>query len=127
MPSGEKQSVFAKIKAALMRALKDYEMLMGEVLTEKGLITGAQLKEALKLQSDQFLRHKDGVGAGSEPLGVIIVRLGFAKEQDVLNAIREHYGIQVESLRDDIAGMVRRKRQEAKTALENHTATGEKA
>jgi len=52
--------------------------LIGEILVERGLVTPAQLSEALKVQSS--------VG-NSEYIGEILVRLGYVPEIDIVIAL----------------------------------------
>jgi type IV pilus assembly protein PilB len=56
--------------------------LIGQMLVEKGLITQAQLDEALKVQKNT-----------TEQLGRILVDLGYLAERDVLRAHAEQLGI----------------------------------
>ena len=55
--------------------------LIGEYLLEKGIITEAQLKEALK-----------EVERTNRKIGEILVRRGFAKEEDIARALSEQLG-----------------------------------
>lgn len=55
--------------------------LIGEYLLEKGIITEAQLKEALK-----------EVERTNRKIGEILVRCGFAKEEDIARALSEQLG-----------------------------------
>ena len=54
---------------------------LGELLIEKGLINQAQLDKALKLQ-----KEKGGL------IGQILVALGFAKEEEIAQALTVQYG-----------------------------------
>lgn len=58
------------------------EKLLGEFLIEDGVITKAQLEEALERQKET-----------GELLGEILVKLGFATEQDVASVVALQYGI----------------------------------
>ena len=54
---------------------------LGELLIEKGLINQVQLEKALKLQ-----KEKGGL------IGQILVTLGFAKEEEIAQALTVQYG-----------------------------------
>ncbi|MBI5124126.1 MAG: hypothetical protein HZA72_01750 [Candidatus Omnitrophica bacterium] len=55
--------------------------LLGELLLEKGVINEAQLEKALKVQ-----KEKGGL------IGQIIVMLGYAKEEEIAQALTVQYG-----------------------------------
>ncbi len=81
------------------------EMAIGEVLTKKNLITENQLQTALNVQRDNLVRRGQAV-----PLGQIIVKLGYASEKAVVQAINEHYRLSITSLSDNIKELVSRLR-----------------
>lgn len=54
---------------------------LGELLLEKGIINESQLEKALKLQ-----KEKGGL------IGQILVMLGFAKEEEIAQALTVQYG-----------------------------------
>jgi len=54
---------------------------LGELLLERGIITEAELEKALKLQ-----REKGGL------IGQILVMLGYAKEEEIAQALTVQYG-----------------------------------
>jgi len=54
---------------------------LGELLMERGIITPPQLEKALKIQSE-----KGGL------IGQILVMLGFAKEEEIAQALTVQYG-----------------------------------
>ncbi len=54
---------------------------LGELLLERGLITADQLEKALSIQ-----REKGGL------IGMILVMLGFAKEEEIAQALTVQYG-----------------------------------
>lgn len=64
-----------------MRARKKISKLLGEILIEKGLITRDQLKDALEVQASE-----------GGMVGEIIVRLGFAKEEEIAQCLAHQYG-----------------------------------
>jgi len=54
---------------------------LGELLLERGIITAAQLDKALRIQKD-----KGGL------IGQILVMLGYAKEEEIAQALTVQYG-----------------------------------
>jgi len=62
---------------------RNWRKPIGEILLEKGLITQAQLEEALMTQ-----RRQPG-----KKLGEILVRLGYVNKRDVLRAHAEQLGM----------------------------------
>ena len=54
---------------------------LGELLVERGIINDSQLEKALKIQKD-----KGGL------IGQILVMLGFAKEEEIAQALTVQYG-----------------------------------
>jgi adenylate cyclase len=88
------ESIYQKIKGALsgiVTALNPQKKRdsrpFGDILLQENIISLHQLHQALKLQLGSNLR-----------LGQIIVSQGYAKEADVLNAIKIYYGISLDSL-----------------------------
>ena len=65
------------------------QKLLGEILVEKGFATRKQVEEALKVQE-----------ATKEFLGAILLRRGYVKEEDLLKALSEKYGMRLVSLKD---------------------------
>lgn len=66
---------------------RNWRKPIGEILIDKGLITGEQLDEALALQ-----RRQPG-----KKIGEILVRLGFVNLKDVIRAHAEQLGMFYES------------------------------
>ncbi len=64
-----------------MRIGKKINKLLGEILVEKRIITKEQLNEALKVQA------QDG-----GLIGEIIVKLGFASEEEIAQCLSYQYG-----------------------------------
>ena len=62
---------------------------LGELLTERKLITEEQLQRALEEQK-----------RSGDFLGEVLIRRGYIKEQDLLTALSEQYDIPFVSLRD---------------------------
>jgi adenylate cyclase len=81
------------------------EMILGEVLRRRNIITEEQLQTALNVQKDKLIRRGQVVR-----LGLIIVELGYASEKDVVEAINEHYRLSVESLSDNIKERINKMR-----------------
>ncbi|MBW1916223.1 MAG: HAMP domain-containing protein [Deltaproteobacteria bacterium] len=81
------------------------EMILGEVLRRRNIITEDQLQTALNVQKDKLIRRGQVVR-----LGHIIVELGYASEKDLVQAINEHYRLSVESLSDNIKERINKMR-----------------
>ena len=64
-----------------MEPKRKIEKPLGQILVERGIITSAQLKQALEAQ-------KRGEGL----LGEVIVELGFAKEEDIAYCLSLQFG-----------------------------------
>jgi len=60
-----------------MNILKQQQKTLGELLINSGIINKEQLDAALKEQKNT-----------EEPLGKILVRMGFAKEEDIINVLK---------------------------------------
>ena len=65
-----------------MKMIKRLDKPFGQVMVERGLITGEQLSKALEIQ-----RTQGGM------LGEVLVDLGFISEIDIANALSLIYGI----------------------------------
>ncbi|HKV45062.1 MAG TPA: type II secretion system ATPase GspE [bacterium] len=79
--------------------------LLGEVLVEAGLITPAQLAEAIDLQKQ-----------GKERLGRVLIGMGVGSEKDIAKAIAKQLGLEFVDLDDYIP------EEEALLALPEHLA-----
>ena len=79
------------------------DMIMGEVLVARGVIKPGELESALDAQRERLFQK--GVAT---PLGQVIVALGHASEKEIVQAVNDHYRIDVNSLSDNIRGLVRR-------------------
>ncbi|MBW1850981.1 MAG: HAMP domain-containing protein [Deltaproteobacteria bacterium] len=64
-----------------------------------------QLQTALHVQKDKLVRRGQAIR-----LGMIIVELGYALEDDIVKAINEHYRLSVTSLSDNIKERINRMR-----------------
>ncbi len=76
-------------------------MIIGQVLCKKGIITDEQLAQALDFQKTRLIEQ--GLVT---PLGMLIVEMGYASENRVVEAINAHYRISVSSLSDNIQDLV---------------------
>ncbi|MBW1900484.1 MAG: HAMP domain-containing protein [Deltaproteobacteria bacterium] len=100
LPVEQVKALFSRIRRALGKS-STKDMIIGEVLKKKGLITKDQLETALKVQQDKLVRRGQVVR-----LGHIIVELGYASEEEVVKAINDHYQLSVTSLSDNIKELV---------------------
>ncbi|MEE8553602.1 MAG: adenylate/guanylate cyclase domain-containing protein [Desulfobacterales bacterium] len=96
---------FSKIKRLFGKTTDNYHRNIGEILRQRNIITEEQLQHALKVQKEKLYTHGKAVR-----LGQIIVGLGYALEEELVEAINVDYNISVESLADDIKGLVKEKR-----------------
>ncbi len=96
---------FSKIKRLFGKTTDYYHRNIGEVLRQRNIITEEQLQHALKVQKEKLYTHGKAVR-----LGQIIVGLGYASEEELVEAINIDYDISVESLTDDIKELVKEKR-----------------
>jgi len=65
-------------------------MKLGEILIEQGIITEAMLDQALEEQKKNGAR-----------LGTALVKLGFLKDKELLNALSKHFGVKSIDLRNE--------------------------
>ena len=94
------------IKRLFKKQERDYNIILGQLLKEKGLITHEQLQKTLKIQRERFLEQGKVFRVGQ-----IIVELGFISEENLLRAINDHYNISTNSLtKDNIRKLVNEKR-----------------
>ncbi|MFH1046148.1 MAG: hypothetical protein V1727_04200 [Candidatus Omnitrophota bacterium] len=61
---------------------------IGKLLVERGIITSKQLEEALTVQVEQEIHTKR-----RKLLGEILIELGYASEEDVINSVTTQYGV----------------------------------
>ncbi len=76
-------------------------MIIGQVLTSHGIITDEQLKKALDIQKIRFIQKGQAI-----QLGIIIVELGYATEQQIIDAVNEYYNLSVSSLSENFRDLV---------------------
>ena len=80
-------------------------MAIGEVLRKREIVTEKELLDALRVQKETLNRLGRAVR-----LGQIIVELGYASEEELVEAVNQEYRISVASLKDDIKGKVKERR-----------------
>ena len=97
--------IISQIKRLFGKPSEDYRMTIGEVLKQRGIISEKQLQHALAVQKEKLTKLGKAVR-----LGQIIVELGYATEKELVQAIKIDYKIEVNSLTDDIKGLVKEKR-----------------
>jgi len=102
----------SRINRFLRKSSDDYSKTIGTILTKRGIITEEQLQNALKVQKDKLYTLGKAVR-----LGQIIVELGYALEEDLVKAVNDEYQISVNTLTDDISGLVKKKRESFVEAL----------
>ena len=104
-PSNPQNFFLSKIKRLFRKPSDGYSMTIGEVLRKRNVITEKQLQDALRVQKEKL----NALGRAVR-LGQIIVELGYASEDELVEAVNQEYRISVDSLKDDIKGLVREKR-----------------
>ena len=104
-PSTHQNRFASKIKRLFRKSSNDYRITIGEVLRRRDIISEKQLQYALKLQKEKLNRFGKAIR-----LGQIIVELGYSSEEELVDAVNKEYQISVESLKDDIKGLVKQKR-----------------
>jgi len=104
LPVEQLKTLFLRIRRALEKS-STKDMIIGEVLKKKGLITEVQLETALQVQQDNLVRRGQVVR-----LGHIVVEMGYASEEEVVKAINDHYQLSVTSLSDNIKELVNKVR-----------------
>jgi len=102
----------SKINRLLRKSTDNYSKTIGTILRKRGIITEEQLRIALKVQKDKLYTLGKAVR-----LGQIIVELGYALEEDLVKAVNDEYQISVNTLTDDIRGLVKKKRESYFEAL----------
>jgi len=96
----------SRIKKLFWKSPDNYSIAIGAVLRKRGIITEKQLQEALKVQKEKLYTLGKAVR-----LGQIIVELGYASEEELVQAVSKEYQISVKTLSDDIKGLVKKKRE----------------
>jgi len=98
--------LYYKIKNVFQKPTKNYRLTIGEVLSQRNVITEKQLQTALDVQKEKLGKFGKAIR-----LGQIIVELGYASEEDLIEAINFDYQISVASLNDNIKTLVNDKRK----------------
>ncbi|WP_419660116.1 adenylate cyclase with HAMP linker domain [Desulfosarcina variabilis str. Montpellier] len=96
--------LFSGIRRFFHRRPPD-DMQLGELLVAQGILTDAQLADALAAQRQRLIEDGQAVR-----LGHIITELGMASEAAVVTAINENFRISVASLSDNIRELIARQR-----------------
>jgi adenylate cyclase len=96
----------SNINRLLRKSTENYGKSIGTILRKRGIITEEQLQNALKVQKDKLYTLGKAVR-----LGQIIVELGYALEEELVKAVNDEYQISVNTLTDDIGGLVKKKRE----------------
>ena len=96
--------LFSGIRRFFHRRPPD-DMQLGELLVAQGILTDAQLADALAAQRQRLIEDGQAVR-----LGHIITDLGMASEAAVVTAINENFRISVASLSDNIRELIARQR-----------------
>jgi hypothetical protein len=82
-PAGIRHSVFEAFREGVAMAAEGrFKKLLGELMLEKGLITSAQLRDALR---EQERSH--------EKLGRVLIDLGYVSELDMFRCVSEQFGL----------------------------------
>ncbi len=83
---------------------EEQRALIGRLLKEKEIITEEQLLRALEVQQERRAQLSHPL-----QLGMIMVELGFADEEEVVKVINEHYRLSATSLSDNVDELIRKK------------------
>ena len=89
----------------------DFDAHVGRILIKRRIITEEALSHALRAQKEMFETGRP------LHLGLIVVKLGYAKEPEVVEAINAHFDLSVDSLTENIAHQIRGKRRRKDGAL----------
>jgi adenylate cyclase len=84
---------------------QDYDIVLGQLLLKKNIISQDQLDNALNTQKDKLVELGKAV-----KIGEIIVELGYATEESLISTINKYYDISVNSLSDNIQQLIKEKR-----------------
>lgn len=104
-PTAGQNIYLSKIKNLFRKSSDGYSMTIGEVLKKREIVSEKQLQDALRVQKEKL-----NILGRAVRLGQIIVELGYASEEELVEAVNQEYRISVESLKDDIKGQVKEKR-----------------
>ncbi|MBW1693569.1 MAG: HAMP domain-containing protein [Deltaproteobacteria bacterium] len=104
-PTAGQNIYLSKIKNLFRKSSDSYRMAIGEILRKREIVTEKQLQDALRVQKEKL-----NILGRAVRLGQIIVELGYASEEELVEAVNQEYQISVESLKDDIKGQVKERR-----------------
>ena len=99
-------AALSRLRETLPGSSNIYEKTLGQVLTQKGIITEEQLQNSLKAQRDYIIRFGKGI-----KLGRAIVNLGYTSEEKLVQAINEDYRLSITSLSDNIREIISERRK----------------
>jgi hypothetical protein len=85
--------------------LNHYALLFGDALIAENVITEHQLKNALEIQAQRLTHEGKFVR-----IGELIVSLGYATEDHLINGINRYYKISAKSLSDNIDELITKSR-----------------
>ncbi len=93
------------------KATEEFDAYLGSILIKRNIIAEDALSHALRVQKEMF--------ESGRPLhlGLIMVRLGYATEAQVVSAINEQFDLSVDSLSENIAHQIRDKRGQKEGVL----------
>ncbi|MBL0717571.1 MAG: HAMP domain-containing protein [Desulfosarcina sp.] len=97
--------VLSKIVPFFKKSPEDYDLVLGQLLIKKNIISEDQLEKALKEQQSHLIELGKAV-----KLGGIIVDLGYSTEPKLVEIINDYYKISVTSLSDNIQQLINKKR-----------------
>jgi len=100
-----KNKILPLIKNFFHKSSNSYDLILGQLLIKKNIVTKEQVEKSLNLQKEKLINLGKAV-----KLGYIIVEQGFASENQILKAINDNYQIIATSLDDDIYKLVKAKR-----------------
>ena len=85
----------------LRRRIGPYKLLLGEFLVTERIITEDDLKRAVQIQKERQKQSGHIIR-----LGQVIVDMGLAKEETIVRAINDYYGITVHSISDNVEELI---------------------
>jgi len=97
--------ILSKIVHFFKKSSEDYDIVLGQLLIKKNIISEDQLEKALKEQQAQLIELGKAV-----KIGGIIVGLGYSSEAKLVEIINDYYKISVTSLSDNIYQLIHKKR-----------------
>ena len=98
-------SILSKTAHFFKKSSEDYDLVLGQLLIKKNIISEDQLEKALKEQQSQLMDLGKAV-----KLGGIIIGLGYSSEAKLVEIINDYYKISITSLSDNIQQLIHKKR-----------------